>query len=295
MLGRHRQPDPRRRSTSRARSGRCSRRWRSRSSCSSCSARSATRRPCTCGSARRTPFEGLRSTSVVTIGYGPGDDAVGGLGVSARPGWTTPAPSARCAPSPATSAICWPRAEPLMAPDYYGMLGVAGTPPTTRSRRPTASWPASCTPTSTRTRRRRSSSRRSPRPTRCCPTRRSGRSSTSAATRSRRAAAAAARRRRRRFGGFGDIMDAFFGGAGGARGPRAADPAGRRRDAAARARPGRDGVRRRRARSPSTPPSSARTCTGAGTAAGHPPDDLRHLPRPRRGAVRCSGRSSARS
>ena len=56
----------------------------------------------------------------------------------------------------------------------------------TRSRRPTAGWPASCTPTSTRTRRRRSGSRRSPRPTRCSPTRRSARCTTSAATRSAR-------------------------------------------------------------------------------------------------------------
>jgi heat-inducible transcriptional repressor len=59
---------------------RCSRHSRRTSSCSSCSARPTTRAPSWCGSARRTPSRGLRSTSVVSIGYGPGT-AVASMGV----------------------------------------------------------------------------------------------------------------------------------------------------------------------------------------------------------------------
>ena len=59
--------------------------------------------------------------------------------------------------------------------------GSRGTPPRTRSRRPTGSWRASTTRTSTRTRGPRPSSRRSARPTRSSRTRRSGPSTTSSA------------------------------------------------------------------------------------------------------------------
>ena len=53
-------------------------------------------------------------------------------------------------------------------PDYYKTLGVGKNATERRSRRRTASWPASTTPTATRTTsRRRSASRRSPRPTTC--------------------------------------------------------------------------------------------------------------------------------
>ena len=106
--------------------------------------------------------EGLRSTSVVTVGYGPGRARWPASASSARPAWTTPARSARCARSPATSGRSWRRADQRVATstgDYYEMLGVAASRRPTRSRRPTASSPASCTPTSTPTRRRRSGSR----------------------------------------------------------------------------------------------------------------------------------------
>ena len=56
--------------TSRARSGRCSRRSRSTSCCCGCSARRAIRRRSTSASAARTPHEGLQTASVVTTGYG---------------------------------------------------------------------------------------------------------------------------------------------------------------------------------------------------------------------------------
>ena len=83
--------------------------------------------------------------------------------------------------------------------DYYKALGVSKGATATRSRRRTASWPASTTPTPTRaTRRPRSGSRRSPRRTTSCPTRSGARST----TRRGRCSAAAfrvprARRRRR--------------------------------------------------------------------------------------------------
>ena len=125
-------------------------------------------------------------------------------------------------------------------------------------------------------------------PTRCCPTRRSGGSSTSAATRSTPAPARAAGSPfGAGFGGLGDIMDAFFGGA--ATAARPAQPHPRRAptrccgssstlDEAA------FGVDART--SPSTPPSSAPTCSGAGTRARHAPGAP---------ATTCAGRGEVQS
>ena len=150
-------------------------------------------------------IDDLRSTSVVSTGYGPGSYRSSvGWACSAPPAWTTPAPSPPCVPWHATSATCWHRTDGSAQTIEQTCQGhawrrtttefsaSAGTPPTTRSSGPTASWPASTTRTSTRTRRRTRSSRTSTPRTRCSPTTRSGRSSTSAATRWRPAAAARA-------------------------------------------------------------------------------------------------------
>ena len=90
-----------------------------------------------------------------------------------------------------------------------------------------------------------------------------------------RPAAAARAPLRAGFGGLGDIMDAFFGGQAE---PRAAQPRPRRAQDALirhRARPRRDGVRRRPARSQVDTAVVCPTCTGAGTAPGTHPTDLR--------------------
>ena len=98
------------------------------------------------------------------------------------------------------------------------------------------------------------------------------------------------RERRRRggfggagFGGLGDIMDAFFGGAA-TRGPGAAPAPG----ATPSSRSSWSSTRRssgRRRTSPSTPPSSAPSAR-RGRRARHPPDDLHDVLGPRRGAER---------
>ena len=124
------------------------------------------------------PYQELASTSVVATGYGPGDEALGNARRRrARPGWTTRARWPRCARSPATSPASSTRPDPdqhdhqrktTREPRPLRSSSASpATPTPTRSRRPTAGWPVSCTPTSTPTRRRRSGSRRSRAPTRC--------------------------------------------------------------------------------------------------------------------------------
>ncbi|GMA25526.1 heat-inducible transcription repressor HrcA [Luteimicrobium album] len=49
-----------------------------------------------------TQYDGLSETSVVTTGYGSEGRSSPRSARSARPAWTTPRPSRRCAPSPAT-------------------------------------------------------------------------------------------------------------------------------------------------------------------------------------------------
>ena len=82
--------------------------------------------------------------------------------------------------------------------DYYKLLGVPETAPRRRtSPRPTASWPASCTPTPTPTTPRpRSASRRCPPPTTSSATRPSARSTTRSARWARSAPASGRARRR---------------------------------------------------------------------------------------------------
>ena len=108
--------------------------------------------------------------------------------------------------------------------DYYGRSASSATRPRRRSRRPTASWRASSTRTSTRTRAPRPASRRSPRPTRSSRTPRSAPSTTSSARPG--SSVRAGRRRRRRAGsgfdfggGFGGSESVDFGGFGGGGGP----------------------------------------------------------------------------
>ena len=146
-----------------------------------------------CGSATRTSVEGLGDDLGRDRRLRRGRETRGtARRSSARPGWTTPARWPRSAPSRATSAGSWQSSDPRPAvpqitahvpstpaekltwqPTTTPSSASRATRPPRRSSAPTAGWPASCTPTSTRTRRRRSASRRSPRPTRCSPTRRS--------------------------------------------------------------------------------------------------------------------------
>ena len=150
--------------------------------------------------------EQMRSTSVVSVGYG-GRPPWAAWASSVRPGWTirarsppsgrsrttwgTSSPAARAGDHRTTTrgvaATRRPRQEELERQWRGTTTARSGSHATRHPRRssaPTASSPGSCTRTSTRTPRRSTGSRTSRRPTRCCPTRRSGRSSTSAATRS---------------------------------------------------------------------------------------------------------------
>ena len=140
--------------------------------------------------------------------------------------------------------------------DFYASLGVASRrAEPTRSRRPTASSPASCTPTPTPTTPRpRPASSRSRRPTACSPTteeaqgvRRGARAlrrrrafrmpgrvprrvrhrAPAAELRPRRPVRPCRRRGRRRRGGLGDLFGGMFGGGGAAAPARRRAPRGR--------------------------------------------------------------------
>ena len=150
-----------------------------------------------------------------------------------------------------------------MARDYYGMLRRSTG---RRPRRDQAGVPAARARAASgrqpRSRGRKSASPRSARPTRCCLIRRSAASSTSAAIRwatvARRRAAGVTRSAQF---GFGDIMDAFFGGQGGGmggRGPRPAQPRAARRRCAHPYVVDVGGVRHRR--HPRAAPSRRRCC-----------------------------------
>ncbi len=91
-------------------------------------------------------------------------------------------------------------------------------------KRPTAGWPASCTPTSPRATAPENASRTSPAPTRCSPTPRSARCTTAASTPPRPGGGAG-------FGagfGFQDIFETFFGAASGGSAQRGPVPRARR-------------------------------------------------------------------
>ena len=152
-------------------SARCSRRSRSTSCCSSCSARRTTGGTVTVRIGHEGPYQELASTSVVATGYGPGDEALGNLGVRRPDPHGLPRDDGGGARGRALR-LPHPRRglRGHMTADHRSLRSSSASPATptpTRSRRPTAGWPGSCTPTSTPTRRRRSSSRRSRAPTRC--------------------------------------------------------------------------------------------------------------------------------
>ncbi len=112
--------------------------------------------------------------------------------------------------------------------DYYELLGVPAGPLPKRSRRRTASAPASCIPTPTLAMRQpRSSSSCWPGPTRCSPTPTSAAATTGSAKRAS-AARPAGQNPGDIFGGggLGDLFDAFFGGGGGRFRRVSAGPAG---------------------------------------------------------------------
>src|SRR5690606_17305163 len=133
--------------------------------------------------------EGLHSTSVVSVGYGSGGEAVAKLGVvgPTRMDYPGTMGAVRAVARYVGQILAeseWPRtATPYSA--------CAATRRRKRSRRPSGGSPASSIRTSTRIRRPRSGSRRSTPPTRCCRTRRRSRSTTSAATPWRRRPAVA--------------------------------------------------------------------------------------------------------
>ena len=147
--------------------------------------------------------------------------------------------------------------------DYYDVLGVSRDADEPRSRRPSAAWRASCTPTSTTTTPRpRRSSRRRPRPTRCSRTPSGARIYDRYGHEGLRSGGYEPSFEG--FGSFADIFDAFFGGgmgdafgsAAGARAPcRAATWRSRPRSRSPRSRPG------RRPRSPTTWSRPARAAT----------------------------------
>ena len=100
-----------------------------------------------------------------------------------------------------------------VARDYYAILGVRRDASAGRDQAGVPQAGARAAPRRQPGRRGAGALQaRSPRPTRCCPTRRSARSSTSAGTRWQPAAAAAPGGDPFGGFGFGDIMDAFFGG-----------------------------------------------------------------------------------
>ena len=260
--------------------------------------RDGRRRGRRCGSGTRTPTPGS-ATSVVASGYGAGREVRRRLGVlgPTRMDYPTTIAAVRAVARYVSRILAHDsRARPSTTSargpalsDHYETSACPATPPRTTSRRPTAGWPASCTPTSTPARRPRSGSRRSRRPTRCSPTPRSAQ-----VLRPRRRPTPAAPAGFGAGFGFSDIFDAFFGAAAAAqRGPRSRQRAGPGRADPARHRP-RRGHLRRPARPHVDTAVVCPTCDGA--ARSRAP---RRRPATSAAAAarssRCSARSSARS
>jgi hypothetical protein len=224
----------------------------------------------------------------VSVGYGGGDEVVASSASSARPGWTTPARWRRCAPSRATSAASWrsPEWRPICT-SGHATTGVARDATPDEIKRPTAA-------------REGAAPRRQPGPGDAGPLQGDHRG-LRGALRPGQARAVRPRRRPVRGAGsatagfagfgFGDIMDAFFGGAGPA---RAAVPAPRGQDALIRIEVDlAEATFGATARSRSTPPWSATTCQGEGTAPGTHPETCECARVAARSST-CSARSWAR-
>ena len=213
------------------------------------------------------PFEGLTGTSVVSVGYGSDSESLARLGVLGPTRMDYPGTMgavravARYVGKIAGGVAKWRLTT--TAPS-----ACARDATTTRSRRPTAGWPASCTPTST--------------PTRDAGALQGGHPGLRGAVRpaeaqmydlgadpllgGRRPAV------RRRASAFSDIMDAFFGGAAARPRPRVrAQRRGRRRADPGRARPAETAFGTTRELPVDTAVVCA-TCAGQGTAPGTRPD-----------------------
>ena len=255
---------------------------------------------------RRTDGAPSRSATRTTVA-GPGQHLGGhrrlrpaasgpwrGWASSARPAWTTRARWPRSGPSPGTSAdLLAKRIGTHVANDYYAILGVARD--ATRRRDQARLPPA----------RARAAPGREPRPGDAGAVQ-GGHRGLRGALRPGEAPDVRPRRRPAQPGGgspfgpaaagfgFGDIMDAFFGG----RQTRGPKPRVRRgQDALIRVtdRPGRGRVRRRPRRSRSTPRVVCPTCTGTRRRRRTPRRPSARCATAAARSSRCSARSSARS